>query len=422
MIEELLVILRDIHPWLVPVAGLSLIVIVAWLGDVIVKRRLQSLVRVLASKSSATWDDALVQHKVFARLAHLIPAVCIYFGVALIPELGEQFVIIVRNVALAFGLFTLMRALSAMLSAINTIYESKQGAVERPIKGYIQVAKLIAYALGTILIISALIDKSPLILLSGFGAMTAVLLLVFKDTILSLVASVQLSSLDMIRVGDWIEMPQFNADGDVIDIALHTVRIQNWDKTITTIPTHRLISESFMNWRGMQDAGGRRIKRSISIDMQSVRFLSEEEIKHFSRFALLKDYIEEKSRELADYNNNLDEATAADVNMRRLSNLGTLRAYLINYLRHHKSFHGNMTLLVRQLQPTSTGIPIEIYCFTTTTSWSDYEDIQADLFDHLLSILPEFGLRVYQAPGGADFQGLLKPDQLDKPVATSPTA
>lgn len=409
MLQNLLTTLRNIHPWLEPAAGLLLILLLAWLIDVIARRRLQTLVRVLASQSAATWDDVLVQHKVFARLAHLIPAVFLYFGIDLVPELSDKLVTIIRNVVIAFGLFTLTRALSATLTAVNTLYEAKPDSIERPIKGYIQVAKLIAYGVGTILIISALIDRSPLILLSGFGAMTAVLLLVFKDTILSLVASVQLSSLDMIRVGDWIEMPQFNADGDVIDIALHTVRIQNWDKTITTIPTHRLISESFMNWRGMQDAGGRRIKRSLSIDMQSVRFLSDDEIARFRRFALLKNYIDEKSRELADYNASLDEATAADVNMRRLSNLGTLRAYLINYLRNHKSFHDEMTLLVRQLQPSSTGIPIEIYCFTRTTAWSDYEDIQADLFDHLLAILPEFGLKVYQAPSGTDLQGLLEP-------------
>lgn len=405
-LQAVLATLRAIHPWLLPSVGLALLFLVAMLVDTIVRRRLQAIARLLASQTSASWDNALVEQRVFSRLAHLITAAVVYFGVVLIPDLNDDAVVIVRNVAIAYGILAVVRALSATLSAINVIYERAGNAAERPIKGYLQVTKLVLYCIGAILIVSALIDKSPVILLSGFGAMTAVLLLVFKDTILSLVASVQLSSLDMIRVGDWIEMPQFNADGDVIDIALHTVRVQNWDKTITTIPTHRLISDSFINWRGMQQAGGRRIKRALRLDMRSVRFLSAEEIARFKRFALLKQYIREKQEELADYNASLPDETTADVNMRRLTNLGTLRAYIVNYLRHHPRIHTDMTLLVRQLQPAADGIPIEVYCFTTTTAWAEYEGIQADLFDHLLAILPEFGLEVYQAPSGADLAAL----------------
>ncbi|MEO0574618.1 MAG: mechanosensitive ion channel family protein [Pseudomonadota bacterium] len=400
--EELFSLARAIHPWLLPACGIGLLIIIVWIADVIARRRLQATASLLAAQTAATWDDALVKQNVFKRLAHMVPAVVMYFGIAAIPDISESLITVVRNVAVAFGIFVIVRALSATLSAINQIYETGENAVERPIKGYIQVTKLALYCVAAILVISALIDKSPLILLSGFGAMTAVLLLVFKDTILSLVASVQLSSLDMIRVGDWIEMPQFNADGDVIDVALHTVRVQNWDKTITTIPTHRLISESFINWRGMEQSGGRRIKRSLAIDMQSVGFLTEDQIEHFKRFALLKNYIAEKLTELEDYNKALPSATDADVNMRRLTNLGTLRAYLVNYLRHHPKVNDGMTLLVRQLQSGAQGIPIEVYCFTHTTAWAKYESIQADLFDHLLAILPEFGLSVFQAPGGAD--------------------
>ena len=232
--------------------------------------------------------------------------------------------------------------------------------------------------------------------------MTAIILLIFKDTILSLVASVQLTSLDMVRVGDWLEMPQYNADGDVIDVALHTVTVQNWDKTITTIPTHRLISESYKNWRAMSESGGRRIKRSIDIDISSVRFLTDDEMQRFEAFTLLREYVARKRTELSEYNVALKGPDSAKVNLRRLTNLGTFRAYIWNYLRNHPEIHREMTLLVRQLQPGDTGIPIEIYCFTNTTEWAAYEDIQADIFDHILAQCGEFDLRVFQALSGAD--------------------
>ncbi len=245
--------------------------------------------------------------------------------------------------------------------------------------------------------------------MSGVGAMTAVLLLVFKDTILSLVASVQLTSLDMVRVGDWIEMPQYNADGDVVDVALHTVRVQNWDKTVTTIPTHKLISDSFRNWRAMSESGGRRIKRALHLDVSSIRFLTPAEVERFKGFALLADYIEGKEKELADYNAGLPGKTDAQVNLRRLTNVGTFRAYVFNYLKHHPKVHQHMTLLVRQLQPGPTGLPIEVYAFSNDTAWAVYEGVQADIFDHLLAIVPEFGLSVFQQPSGRDLQNLTLP-------------
>jgi miniconductance mechanosensitive channel len=236
--------------------------------------------------------------------------------------------------------------------------------------------------------------------------MTAVVLLVFRDTILSLVASIQLTGNDMVQVGDWIEMPSVGADGDVIDIALHTVKVQNWDKTISTIPTYRLITESFKNWRGMSRSGGRRIKRSVYIDQSTIRSLSDEEVERFKRFALLKQYVEEKQAEIAAYNRGLGPEAAAEVNWRRMTNVGTLRAYVVNYLRHHPKIHQGMTLIVRQLDPTPQGLPIEIYAFTNTTAWAEYEGIMSDIFDHILAILPEFGLRVFQQPSGADLEKL----------------
>jgi miniconductance mechanosensitive channel len=256
------------------------------------------------------------------------------------------------------------------------------------------------------MIIAAVLNRSPLLLLSGFGAMTAILLLVFRDTILSLVASVQLTAQDMVRVGDWIEMPQFGADGDVVDVQLHTVKVQNWDKTITTIPTHRLISDSFKNWRGMSQAGGRRIKRALFLDVSSIRFQTKEEIDRFRRFALLEEYIDQKEKELATYNEGLPRKVDANVNQRRLTNVGTFRTYVFNYLKHHPRIRQDMTLLVRQLAPGPEGLPLEIYCFTDTTAWAVYEDIQSDIFDHFLAIVPEFGLRIYQKPSGADVAAL----------------
>ena len=269
-----------------------------------------------------------------------------------------------------------------------------------------QLVQIAVWVFGAVMIIAAVLDRSPLLLLSGLGAMTAILLLVFRDTILSLVASVQLTAQDMVRVGDWIEVPQFGADGDVIDVQLHTVKVQNWDKTITTIPTHRLISDSFKNWRGMSQTGARRIKRAIHLDVNSIRFQSPGEVEHFKRFALLRRYIEAKEAELRDYNASLDLEVDDAVNTRRLTNVGSFRAYAVNYLKNHPSIHKGMTLMVRQLAPGPEGLPLEIYCFTNTTIWGDYENIQADIFDHLLAIVPDFGLRLFQKPAGSDLAGL----------------
>ena len=245
-------------------------------------------------------------------------------------------------------------------------------------------------------------DQNPLIFVSGIGAMTAVLMLVFKDTILSLVASVQIASNDMVRLGDWVEMPKLNADGDVIDIALHTVKIRNFDNTITTVPTSKFIDESFKNWRGMSESGARRIKRSIYIDKSTIRFLTDEEVNRFKRFKLLEDYVEKKQEEIRAFNESLG-GSGEDVNWRRMTNIGTLRAYIVNYLRNHPKIDQSRTLLVRQLAPTPHGLPIELYVFSNDTKWVAYEGIQADIFDHIIALLPEFGLRLFQHPTGADW-------------------
>ncbi|HJP04968.1 MAG: mechanosensitive ion channel protein MscS [Chromatiales bacterium] len=398
--------LDSIHPLLPPVVGVLALLAGAVIIDLIAKRLLVGTVRAFAKRSSFTWDDALVTHNIVGRLVQVVPALIVFVGVAFVSGLPEGVMQLMRNVAMGYMVLMLTLALTAMLSAANTIYAASAVAKDRPLKGFVQLVQIIVWIFGGIMIIAAVLDRSPLLLLSGFGAMTAILLLVFKDTILSLVASVQLTAQDMVRVGDWIEMPQFGADGDVVDMQLHTVKVQNWDKTITTIPTHRLITDSFKNWRGMSQSGARRIKRAIFVDVSSIRFQTQDEVDHFTRFALLKDYIENKEQELTDYNEGLANEVDSEVNRRRLTNAGTFRAYAYNYLKNHPKIHKGMTLIVRQLDPGPEGLPLEIYCFTNTTEWAAYEDIQSDIFDHLLAIVPEFGLRLYQKPAGSDLANL----------------
>jgi len=329
-----------------------------------------------------------------------------------VRHLPEELEAVISNVANATIVLVVALAITTGLTYVNELYKRRPEARNRPIKGFLQVVKILVFAAAAILGVAALIEQSPLLLLSGLGAMAAVLLLVFKDTILSLVASVQLSAQDMLRVGDWIEMPQQNADGDVIDIALHTVKVQNFDKTITTIPTYKLINESYRNWRGMAESGGRRIKRAIHLDQNTLRFLTEQELADLRRFRLLRDYLDRKEQELRDWNAREMAGEDNPVNARRITNIGTFRAYVLAFLRTHPQINHEMTTLVRQLEPTPAGLPLEIYTFAATTQFAEYESIQSDIFDHLLAILPEFGLRVFQEPSGVDFARLSSPRTL----------
>jgi miniconductance mechanosensitive channel len=399
--------LQEIHPLLPTVVALLVLVTVALAADAILKRVIGSLVSAFIQRTKFAWDDVLMQHNVFGRVAQAIPAVIIAAGIRFVPGASPSVIRLVTSVSTAFVVLMLTLAISAALRAGNRIYESYPVARERPLRGFVEVLQIVVYILGGVIIVATLLDRSPLLLLSGFGAMTAVLLLVFKDTILGLVASVQLASNDMVRVGDWIEMPQLGADGDVIEVALHTVKVQNWDKTITSIPTHKLIEMSFKNWRGMSESGGRRIKRPIHIDQSSIRFLTNDEVAHLRKFSLLSPYIDDKLRELEAYHARIGEAAAANVNRRRLTNVGTFRAYVRQYLRNHPGINQDLTLLVRQLQPGPEGLPIELYCFTRSTAWAVYEDLQSDIFDHVISILPEFHLRLFQSPSGADITSLV---------------
>ena len=387
------------------VAGLLTVGLVAYLADKLTRRILLATVARIVRRTTFTWDDVLQKHQVFGRLAHVSPAFVIYYGIQLVPNLNEVFTNLVRQAALATLVLVGIIAVSAFLNAVHEIYSNSRVASGRPIKGYVQIVKIFVYVLGAIVAVATLIGQSPKFFLGGIGAMTAVLLLVFRDTILSFVASLQIASNDMVSVGDWIEMPQFGADGDVVDIALHTVKVQNWDKTITTIPTHRLISDSFKNWRAMGESGGRRIKRAINLDMNSIHFLNDADIDRFGKFALLEDYIAEKKQELEEYNAQIAAGDPSLVaNARKLTNLGTFRMYVVQYLRSHPRIHDHMTFLIRQLSPTSNGLPLEIYVFSNDIDWVAYEGIQSDIFDHLLAIVPEFGLRVFQQPTGQDFQ------------------
>jgi len=337
----------------------------------------------------------------------VIPLLLVSRGIGLVPHLPEEVVNVTVNIARTMIVLSIAMAIGGALDYANELYSRRPESRSRPIKGYVQVVKIAIYFGAAILMIAVLIEQSPLLLLSGLGAMAAVLMLVFKDTILSLVASVQLSSNDMLRVGDWIEMPGMNADGDVVDIALHTVKIRNFDKTITTIPTHRLIADSFRNWRGMNESGGRRIKRALVVDQNSIRFLDDKETDDLKRFRLLDDYLARKQEEIAEWNRHELSSDCDTINARRITNIGTLRAYVIAYLKSHPRIAGaGFTLMVRQLPPGPQGLPLEIYCFTDTVEWPQYEAIQADIFDHMLAILPEFGLRIFQHPSGQDFAQL----------------
>ena len=392
------------YPWLMTTLQLALLVFLVWLTNSLTRTLLLRAITRTVKITPTLFDDALLGRGVIARLANVVPALVAYYGINFVQGLPANVVLIVRGTASAYVVLTIALSLSNLLNTIGAIYEQRdpERARARPIKGYLQVAKLVTYGLAGILIVATLFNRDPLLLLSGLGAMTAVLMLVFKDTLLSLVASVQLSTHDMLRVGDWIEMPQLNADGFAIDISLHTVKVQNWDKTITTIPTWRLISESYKNWRGMFESGGRRIKRAMYLDQTSVRFLAPEERQRLHRFALIDSYLDRKQAELEEFNAKLIAEGKDPVNTRRVTNVGTFRAYVQAYLQQHPRIHKDMTLLVRQLQPGPTGLPLEIYCFTSTTAWAEYEGIQADIFDHLYAILPEFGLRVFQQPSGGD--------------------
>lgn len=384
-----------------------IILIFCYIADIVTKRLIINFIAQIVKHSKTKWDDIILDKKVFNRLAHFAPAIIIHYTIGIALLNAEKAVNFIQSAIYVYMTVVAMIVINAFLKALHEIYTHSEYSKNRPIKGYIQLVNIFIIIVGVILIYSHISGNSVKGILAGLGAMAAVLMLVFKDTILGLVASIQLSANKMVKIGDWISMPSHKADGTVEEITLNTVKVQNWDKTISTIPTYALVSESFSNWRGMEESGGRRIKRSINIDMRSVKFCSPELIHKFSKIQYLSKYINDKQNELNSYNseNNIDNSVL--VNGRRITNLGTFRKYIEEYLKHNKKIHKEMTFLVRQLQPNANGIPIEIYVFSNDQAWANYESIQADIFDHILAVIPEFELQVFQNPSGNDVSSLL---------------
>ena len=379
----------------------AFVALISFTANLITKKVILRILAHYIRNNRFKWDTIMLERRVFQRMSHIVPAIIIYGFASVFPEDVEAKIYIGVTV---YIMAMAMLIISSFLDSVNDIYNNFEVSKTRPIKGYIQVVKIFVFVIGGILIIAEVIGQNPLVLLGCIGALSAVLLLIFQDSILGLVAGIQLSSNDMVRVGDWIEMSNYGADGYVIDISLNTVKVQNFDKTITTIPTYKLVSDSFKNWRGMVETGGRRIKRSIFIDTSSISFCSDEMIKEFKKIHYLKDYIIKKQKEIEEYNKKNDIDSSIKVNGRRLTNIGVFRAYIDNYLKNHPGLNKEMLQIVRQLTPREYGLPIEIYVFTKTTKWVEYEGIQSDIFDHILAVVPEFGLKVFQNPTGYDFR------------------
>ena len=389
--------------------ALAAVAILAVIANIITRSVIVAMIRRLLTSTKSERDDILIRRHVFERLSQLAPAFVIFALAPLALESYPMFAALVVKLSLVYMIVVGVLFVDGLINAGLEIYRTFRISRDFPVTSFAQVAKLILYFLGFIATLSILLGESPMTFIAGLGALAAVLMFVFKELILGLVAGIQLSANRMVAVGDWIEIPSFGVDGDVIEIALTTVKIRNFDKTITTVPTQSLINESFKNWRGMQETGGRRIKRSVHVDISSIRFCDEEMLERFSKIQYISEYIEKKRREIADYNEQANFDHSMLVNGRHLTNIGTFRAYVEAYLRNHPRISGDLTLLVRQLQPTEHGLPLEIYVFTNDTNWINYEGIQADIFDHILAAAPGFDLRVFQDPTGADFRTLGKP-------------
>lgn len=382
------------------------ILLLSYIASLIARKILLKVLSKLVKRTKNIWDDIFFQKRVFRIIANITPVLVIFFSAGLFPKYTE----LIRKFCRLYITFQFFLVLSFVLDAIEAIYKNYDVSKEKPIRGYIQVGKIFLFIIGAISIISQVINQSPWQILSGIGALTAIILLVFKDTILGFVAGIQISANRLVKIGDWIQMPKYDADGDVIEITLNVIKVQNWDKTITTIPVYAFISESFRNWRGMRESGGRRIKRAIYIDINSIGDCDRAMLEKLAKIELIHDYIQKKQEELELYHK--EHSIDADndrLNSRRLTNIGTFREYALSYLRNHPYINQGMTMLVRQKAPNQYGLPLEIYGFCKDKVWVNYEAIQSDIFDHLLTILPEFGLKIYQAPTGKDLQKLLSP-------------
>jgi miniconductance mechanosensitive channel len=364
----------------------------------IVKRYLVKSIERLIKKTESRYDDFFVKRNLLKRAAYLIPALVIYLLLDVVFYEIEALNLFFHDVVSVYFIIVILLVVDSFFKALQDIYSTFPFSKNRPIKGYLQGIQLVFVLLAILVVISILFNIRLTVVFTGLGAVAAVLILVFKDTILGFVASIQLSVNNMVKPGDWISMPSHGADGTVVEITLNTVKVQNWDKTITTIPTYALVSDSFMNWKGMEESGGRRIKRSVNIDMKSIKFCDHEMIERFKKIRVLRAYISNKLNEIEEYNKQYNVDGLDTINARRMTNLGVFRKYLEEYLKDHPKIHNDMTFLVRHLQSTEKGIPIEIYVFSKDQEWSNYEVVQADIFDHILAVIPEFGLKVFQFP------------------------
>jgi miniconductance mechanosensitive channel len=372
----------------------------AYIINYVARRIIVGAIAIFVRRTQTRWDDILFERKVFSRLSHLAPALVFYYAAPLFAPVAE----IIQRLAMVYMMIAGLLAVIAFLNGIADIYQSYDISRQKPIKGYIQITVIALSIVVGIVALSTAMNRDPRLLLTGLGAMTAVLILVFKDSILGLVASVQISANNLVQIGDWIEMPKYGADGDVVDITLMTVKVQNWDKTYTNIPAYFFISDSFKNWRGMAESGGRRIKRAIYIDMNTIKLCNEEMLNRYEKYELITDYVRTRRKEILDYNVARKINISELINGRRMTNIGTFRAYVAAYLRNHPKVNTNMTFMVRHLAPGEHGLPIEIYVFSKDQEWVNYEAIQADIFDHILAVVPRFDLRVFQSPGGSDIE------------------
>src|SRR6056297_751404 len=386
-----------------------IVLFLSWLAYFIAKKILIHAINKIVRNTRNKWDNIIFNRKVLNRIAHLAPAIVIYYFAALglnnYPEISS----LIKSAANIYMIFVGMLVIDAFLSGVHNLYLTLPVSNERPIKGYIQTVKIIIYFIGTIFILSVILGKSPAALIAGLGAVAAILILVFKDTILGFVSSIQLSANKMVKPGDWISMPGRGADGIVKEITVNTVKVQNWDKTISTIPTYALINESFQNWKGMEQSKGRRIARALNIDIKSIKFCDDEMLENFKRIKLIREYIEKKEKEIAQFNKEQGITNEDTVSRRRLTNIGIFRKYVEIYLEKNPKIRPNKPpyiIMIRHLQPTEKGLPIQIYAFSKEQQWAIYEQVQADIFDHILAVVPEFELRIFQNPSGEDFRSL----------------
>ena len=386
----------------------AIVLIIAFAADAVCRHILLKAVAHLVRKTKATWDDIVFDHRVMVHVSRMVAPIIIYIFVPVaFADINSATLAFLQRICLIYIIITFLSFVNSLLKAVYTVYSEREQLRDRPLKGMLQTVQVILWFVGAIIVVSILINKSPVSLLAGLGASAAILMLVFKDSIMGFVSGVQLSANDMLKVGDWIAMPKYGADGTVIEVTLNTVKVRNWDNTITTIPPYLLVSDSFQNWRGMKESGGRRVKRSINIDMTSVKFCTPEMLAKYRKIRLLRDYVEHTEQVIAEYNVEHDIDNSILVNGRRQTNLGVFRAYLTAYLKSLPDVNQELTCMVRQLQPTDHGIPMELYFFCAIKDWVPYEGVQADVFDHVLAIIPEFDLQVFQSPSGRDFQQAL---------------